>query len=632
MLTCSANRFSILAGLNPSPETKWPFDFVPTARSGTRRRGKRGGRQQRLKHASKKKCEKTEANSIDELCDRFAALRLDDDAVSIRTDHATPSGVLSGVNAVRHHWAPQFHPKSLPTPNPTLTQPAEELVTSLSQNSTLDRGLSADVSPTSRKSSPKFPLSAFLKDLVSSNDCPGYRPPRNPTSDLALPPHTTQNSDQQPARLLLTSDYIAGGCSPNDQSSNIGYSQSNAIESQRTVPTTSSLSTNAVSIYKRFPVCEASPTLISGQNSRTAHCPKLTLLPPPPVISRSPYPTLSQAPTSAMLNTTVPDSQKSYRSWQESSEGTKVFSPSSTSLITAPVTSPYPFVYPPQPWTPSAMPSDLFKHTAVVPSRLKSRFAVTPDPSSRHVNQEEFLAMGHDPECWCDRYKKTRQARDFADQAGASGRSLTYGSQPPRPFGAGLTAEAFIASTKAFSDAFTRHRETSDARGIHAPVIAEPSLEASLASSFVMTPGSAHTPHTATELKDHAESESFDEDVVMITPTSEVTDFGSQTLLTPSSEVAHLDFEGLEVLEGIPINSENDWPDNDWTALSIRLYSQQSGSSLAARTVSDAPVQNPSASAIVSLPSVILPSPPRTPPARAQRANVSDIGSGSETD
>ncbi|KAF3051009.1 hypothetical protein E8E11_004259 [Didymella keratinophila] len=132
--TPTPNRFSILAGLNPSPETKWAFDFVPTTRSGTRRRGKRGGRQQRLKHVLKKKCEKPKGDGLDELCDRFADLHLDDNApaaIPPAADHAPLSGVLSDVNAVRYHWAPQFRPSSLPTSHSTLAQPTGKHGTSL---------------------------------------------------------------------------------------------------------------------------------------------------------------------------------------------------------------------------------------------------------------------------------------------------------------------------------------------------------------------------------------------------------------------------------------------------------------------------------------------------------------------
>jgi hypothetical protein len=657
MLMGSANRFSILASLSPSSETKWAFDFVPTSRLGTRRRGKRGGRQHRLKHAFRKKCEKPEADGVDELCDRYAALHLDDDApgaISLETDRAPPSGVLSDVNAVRHHWAPQFRPDSLPTSNSTLAHPTSKC---LSQKSALDQGSSVDVRSSTRKLSPKFPLSAFLKVLASPNDCAGHWPPRNPTPQPAPSPQTPQDPDQQPARLLLTSAHPAGNCSPNDQGSNTTSSQSNAIESQRTVPTTSSLSTNALPTYKHWEAFGVPPfTQMSELDSPASRSPSPPPSKVPPVRSSSLYPRLSPIPMSAMLTTTAPSSQRSPRSWQEALEGIAVFHPSPAAFITAPVTSPYPFVYPPQPWTPSAVPSGLFKDTAAVPMRLRSKFAFTPDPPGRRVTQEEFLTMGHDPECWCDRHKKARQARDLADKAGASGRALAFDSsefshqwgnpnaaepqaaptvpQPshsPRPLGSGPTIEEFIASMRVKSGASSPHPEMSNLRALNVPAAADTTPGASPASSPIATPGGTYAPYTAPEVEDNTESAPSDEDVVMITPTSEGTDFGFQRLMTPSPD-ARFDFEGLEVIEGVPVDSDNDWPDDDWTSVSDRLYSQRPSSSQTTHFVSDASVQTSMPPMIVSLPPVTLLSPPQTPPTRVYQAHVSDVGSGSETD
>ena len=261
--------------------------------------------------------------------------------------------------------------------------------------------------------------------------------------------------------------------------------------------------------------------------------------------------------------------------------------------------------------------------------------------------------MGHDPECWCDRHKK---ARDLADKAGASGRALTHDSSEssylwgnpntaepqaaptvrqlphsPKLLGSGLTIEEFIASKKAKSGASSPNPEIGNLQVPDAPAVVAPSADASLASSPVVAPGTTDTPYTAQEVEDDAESVCSDTDAVMITPPSEGTDFGFQRLMTPSPD-ARLDFEGLEVIEGMSVDSDTDWSDDDWSSVSDRLYSPRPDSFSTTRTVSDASVQTTNAPMIVSLPPITLPSPPQTPPSRAYQAHVSNVRSGSETD
>ncbi|KAF3036146.1 hypothetical protein E8E12_001382 [Didymella heteroderae] len=595
---CSANRFSILAGLNPSPETRWAFDFVPNASSGTRRRGKRGRRQRQLKHALKKKCEKPEVDGVGQLCNRFAALHLDDDAPAAtpsETDRISSSGAVSDVDTVKHHWARQFRPNSLPVSNPTPIERADKQITSLSQKSTLDQGSSADARPPTRKSLSKFPLSAF-NDLTTPSDWAGFWPPRNSTPEPAPPPRIPQDPKQRSARLLPTPSIPAGNHGSTVQSSNTAFSQSNAVELQRAVPTTSSWSTNALPAYKRSPAFGAPPFTSSSK--------------PDPTKSRSSTLPLSLAPP--VVST---------------SEGITVLRTSPTALITAPVTFPYQFVYPPQPWTPGAVPGILFDDTTAIPMSLRSRFTFSPDSPGRRVTREEFLAMGHDPECWCDSYKRTRHARDLADKAGASNRDPAYdspesfyswgnpsvaesqeapnvrqSSRIPRQVGSELSIEDTVTSLKAKPRASSFDLELDNSRGSVTPAMAKTAPGPSLAPSPVVTPASMHVPYGVPELELDAGSACSDGDAVMVTPLSEGTDFGLHRLMTPSSEGAHLDFGGLEVIEGVPVDSDGDWPDDDWDSILDRMYAQQPSSSLTTHTVSDASVQTSNAPLIVSLP------------------------------
>lgn len=203
--------------------------------------------------------------------------------------------------------------------------------------------------------------------------------------------------------------------------------------------------------------------------------------------------------------------------------------------------------------------------------------------------------MGHGPECWCDRHKK---ARYLTDKTGAAGRVLTYGSsesyhvwgdpnaaeaqtslivrQPPhspRPLGSGLTIEEFITSMKAKSGASSSDPEMGNLRTPSESAVTTIIPDTSPASSPIGTPGTTDAPFTVPEVEDNAESVSSDEDAVMITPMSEGTDFGFQRLVTPSPD-ARFELEGLEVIEGISVDSDSDsdWPDDEWTSISGRLH------------------------------------------------------------
>lgn len=571
---------------------------------------------QRLKHALKEKREKREVDGVDELCDRLAALHFDNNALaaaSPETDHTLPAGVRSDVNTVKHHWAPRFRPNSLPTPIPklTLTPLIEKLATSLSQKSTLDEGLSADVRPSTRELSPKFPPSAFLQDLASLIDCAGHWPLENPTPEPS--PFQKLERSRQPAPLLLTTKFSAGNLEPASQSSNTASPQGNAVEPQRAVPTILSLSTNAAPAFKRFAALGVSPFTPSPRSDLTTSrplTPPLTLV--PPILSNPSYPQTPLVPMLAILASTTPTSQRSAGGWLEASQGITVFAPSPKAFITALVTSPYLFVYPSQPWAPLAVFKNVFNETAIVPRRLRSKFTFTPDLPGRRIGQEEFLAMGHDPECWCDRQKKSREARDLGDKAGPSERAFTYGSSAPShswndiraaepgaaltarrsarvstPLGFGLTFERCIPKMKAKPGTMSPASDMNYSQVPVAPVLVAAVPGASLETSPVVTPKITHVSYAVPDLEYDTESTSSDEVAVMVTPTSEGSDLGFQRLITPSTESAYLDFEGLEVIEGVPFDLDSDWSDG-WTSVSNGSPSQQPSSTPTTQIVPNA--------------------------------------------
>jgi hypothetical protein len=205
----------VLAGLQQSPtEPRWAFDFVPTSTGGTRRRGKRGGKRHKNNRASQRKPESRISESITALCQRFAALRLNDDGPTKTNEHKPPNQSKSVVetNAAlsfetnRPHWAPQFRPNSMPATSITAQTSAILKETSLSKEP--QRCLpSPKAFPTSvesldmRKKEPRFfPLSAFLacpdpmgrypSKSKFSEAKPKYSISHTPDTAISIPPAT----------------------------------------------------------------------------------------------------------------------------------------------------------------------------------------------------------------------------------------------------------------------------------------------------------------------------------------------------------------------------------------------------------------------------------------------------------
>lgn len=490
------------------------------------------------------------------------------------------------------------------------------------------------------------------------------------------------------------------------------------MESQRTVSTTSLLSTNAESFHKRFPALQLAPFTPSPKSL-------ITILPAP-------------VPSPSLMSQAVVPTPKT---WQGVSEGIAMSRTSPAALVTAPVTSPYPFVCRPHHQASSDVPSDLFKNLSTSPIALKSKFAFTLDPPDHHVTQDEFLKMGHAPECWCDNKKRVRQAVDLVDQAKSHWtpdvdaaqldnvvkfrpRERTVGNNRTSPSGTPQTDktvhlryspsdESPPASTKirfgvqagspvdtsrsepfplskvmkASIDSGSPSCSDIDVAGLFgdphasledsgssslaetqmAPVgstgsdifpnpvdsgmnideiVAQLGLDSGVASresilhsalSPFQNPLSDSTPRAASSdattscfpafcsfsrPRDDAESDLSDGDAVMVTPTSEETDFMFHRPTTPSSEGADYGLVELEVIEGVPFDS-----DEDWTSISRNLRAYRPGSLPSSRAASEASVHTWSGPHVVSSHPVAISSLPLTPSSSANGAGVSNAGS-----
>ncbi|KAF2025966.1 hypothetical protein EK21DRAFT_92775 [Setomelanomma holmii] len=128
-------RHVLIRQISPQPaaaDGKWAFDFIPTMGRNTRRRGRRGGKRHKIRHAVQKQRETHTSDGISELCKRIISLRLHDNerlekpaCSSSEHDLNMNTSQAFSVQSVRHHWAPQFRPNSLPVA--AKSQPVKDL-------------------------------------------------------------------------------------------------------------------------------------------------------------------------------------------------------------------------------------------------------------------------------------------------------------------------------------------------------------------------------------------------------------------------------------------------------------------------------------------------------------------------
>jgi hypothetical protein len=70
----SANRFGVLADLASSPaRTSWAFDFTRPLLAPARRRGKRGGKHNRVRLEAQRRREASKSESVGKSCDELPA-------------------------------------------------------------------------------------------------------------------------------------------------------------------------------------------------------------------------------------------------------------------------------------------------------------------------------------------------------------------------------------------------------------------------------------------------------------------------------------------------------------------------------------------------------------------------------
>jgi len=434
----TANRFGILAHLAQSPtQANGAFDF--TKQTGpARRRGKRGGKHNKLKLQARKHREAGESDCLRDLCEKVAALSRDDEPLHASLASVAPTqqdGVpwtdfTFPTETFRHHWMPQFRPdaksSTLSAPKtsnlegPPLVQASERCLTKIEAAHSLE-----EITEPRRKESQFFPLSAFLAGPPSTADRAAPKTAPRPALkrkasfgqqlSIAVPtpaqkaaasaacralasrvadratscqstPHAAQSSSPLPP--ALNSHLIERRITPENPRTMALLSAPFPITPSHTVSPTLSTS----------PVISSAPSLACTPSIE----PAVPLLQPPRAASRLPPKTTSTHDTA----------QTWAKSGLDESEPT-----SPLSLITAPITSPHPFVT----LTKSSLATTSFaKSNPAVPflPSLQTRDDLVPVNSVAQLELEDFLKMGHASPCWC------------SQSSSPSCRSVTSSSNP----------------------------------------------------------------------------------------------------------------------------------------------------------------------------------------------------------
>lgn len=267
--------------------------------------------------------------------------------------------------------------------------------------------------------------------------------------------------------------------------------------------------------------------------------------------------------------------------------------------------------------------------------------------------------MGHARECWCDSFKEARQAQELADSFAAldvdtavvegidySSFALSAPGETRNEFAATISrshSEVYTESSNSDSDSSVRCLSIPSASDSQAaplvqtlsctPPDPQPTLDPFAAKTIIQkrasSPGTtlndSEVSYERLDSEKDFESDFSDYDAVVLTPSSSGASSEFEGILAPSSEGMNFYFDDLEVIEGVPVDSDDDWSD-----LSPGLHIHRLSSFLSSPTVSDASVQTSNSPLVASSPPV-APSPPRqTPSSWAHQVSVSDAGNETE--
>ncbi|KAJ4376472.1 hypothetical protein N0V83_001756 [Neocucurbitaria cava] len=387
-----------------------------------------------MAHSEQKRPGRQKSNSMSELRNRFAALRMKDDRPALEPplghrDHQTNSEESSPVSlteSVRHHWAPQFRPNSATTPaSPKQAgyhagppQPPEPCFV----RSKL-RIQKLDADRVERKDSHLYPLSAFLT-------CPDLTDRYPSTSKFLDTAHTSLgNSD---------SKLINAPANPTDPELSAAWAVCTALDSKKPEPTSAQ---SAICMQEVELLCPQQPT-----QSPPSQCPPASSHPTLAMERLTPNPSNVQTyrppvprptgqestPSSVLPQVSEPLVQPLLGLQQTSSlpphyiregpqatfaqrikalrEHHNLCNSSASRLVRAPIPYPHLFIDAPKRQPPPAIPTNLFNksHVDLILARQKaSRRTLSPKAQKE---LDDFLERGHANPCWCSRHMKPASA------------------------------------------------------------------------------------------------------------------------------------------------------------------------------------------------------------------------------
>ncbi|KAF2115829.1 hypothetical protein BDV96DRAFT_57343 [Lophiotrema nucula] len=445
------NRFSILAELDQHPsQTKWAFDFIQTSKSNARRRGRRGGKNTKIKYDKREPdtIHRFGNESIEDLCQRVAALSLNSNNSAASDVQIVEQHVRARRSAedVRHHWMPQFRPNSdaiPPIPTNTEMKGVDEVKDSFPEppkralSGTDDRTMAQELTKYKRKESRFFPLSAFLATPDSI--------PRPASPRLSAPAPTKASP---PRKLLLLAN-------PSSTTAQIAAASAacRALEARKKALPCSEMRLSA-RVANREPASSAQAPSTSESSRTATSSPVISPASPLPITpSLAAIPTLTTSPATSSLQSTA----------------------SSPSIVSTPHSPPTKSVRTPPPLPPRILPAASDSSAVQKWSPLEWSDAVTPEsplslsplpakpacppiiprpdaslalteptspadlprcklrsfPCVRPEAQQEiddFLKLGHANPCWCTAHNPTHREV----QLGASGQVNTP-EQPTTP-------------------------------------------------------------------------------------------------------------------------------------------------------------------------------------------------------
>ncbi|KAH8732194.1 hypothetical protein GQ44DRAFT_754753 [Phaeosphaeriaceae sp. PMI808] len=361
------NPLDVLAGIGQSPaEPRDAFTSVASTGQKQKQSGRRGRKRHKVKPSIP---QQDKAVSLDELSEKTAALRLKDEKSAEDSqerswkDHdlntVTRPSVAILTDSVRHVWAPQFRPNSLPPPSKPLASTTNPILPKepprLPERTLSPVRLFSTASETpidQSNESQFFPLSAFLAS------------PNSTKCALQAPKASKELSNPSSPRLksLVTS-------SPVNARKEVVAAALKALVSKKVRPILPFGIPDKISPLTGFCAPISEPSLVSmapfadssSPDLQTHSAEHLPIFPPLPLSLLH-----TQFSPSSLPHTSFPSPQDS---------NTAPLPTTSQKLVKAP-------------------PSD---------STLAAQGLASPPPAPEvHKQLNEFLSIGHANSCWCN--------------------------------------------------------------------------------------------------------------------------------------------------------------------------------------------------------------------------------------